>query len=256
MIHYGELLKVYFTAAHDPTTLNRQHYDEGPEYRSAILLYRRRAEERWPKGYVKELNGRLTYSKAWWEPRDHHARSSPLRGAFYPAEAEHQHFLDRNPTQGYIANVDIPLLKGFIAMYPELFHKGDQSEVPNQSYRERHFPCGSPSCSVVSCREFFRHTGAPGRPIVVELFTSRDAPDARPPAALLKFLDRTQPVPGALVIALSEHVDHWDAHLGWRDRFPRPSSHRGRKATTGVFTPDSYTPQAVIDGASEAVARQ
>jgi peptide methionine sulfoxide reductase MsrA len=47
----------------------------------------------------------------------------PLRGAFYAAESEHQHFLDHNPTQGYIANIDIPLQNRFRQRYPEYFMK-------------------------------------------------------------------------------------------------------------------------------------
>jgi peptide-methionine (S)-S-oxide reductase len=115
-VTYRELLKVYFTAAHDPTTLNRQHYDEGPEYRSAIF-YTDDEQKNVAEAYIKELNGAHEFKNPIV------TQVVPLRGAFYPAEAEHQHFLDRNPTQGYIASVDIPLLKGFIAKYPELYTK-------------------------------------------------------------------------------------------------------------------------------------
>jgi len=115
-IAYGDLLKVYFSAAHDPTTLNRQHYDEGPEYRSAIF-YMDDEQKNVAEAYIKELNGAHVFK----DPIV--TQVVPLRGAFYPAEAEHQHFLDRNPTQGYIAAVDIPLLNGFKAKYPELYTK-------------------------------------------------------------------------------------------------------------------------------------
>jgi len=115
-VTYGELLKVYFLAAHDPTTLNRQHYDEGPEYRSAIF-YTDDEQKTVAEGYIKELNN----AHAFKDPIV--TQVVPLGGAFYPAESEHQHFLDRNPRQGYIANVDIPLLKGFMAKYPEFYTK-------------------------------------------------------------------------------------------------------------------------------------
>ena len=115
-ITYRELLKVYFSAAHDPTTLNRQHHDEGPEYRSAIF-YSDDEQKEVAEAYIRELNGAHVFK----DPIV--TQVVPLRGAFYPAEAEHQHFLDHNPTQGYIANVDIPLLKGFMAKYPELYTK-------------------------------------------------------------------------------------------------------------------------------------
>jgi peptide-methionine (S)-S-oxide reductase len=113
---YRELLKVYFTAAHDPTTLNRQHNDEGPEYRSAIF-YTDDEQKNVAEAYIKELNS----AHAFKNPIV--TQVVPLRGAFYPAEPEHQHFLDRNPTQGYIVAVDIPLLNGFKAKYPELYTK-------------------------------------------------------------------------------------------------------------------------------------
>jgi peptide-methionine (S)-S-oxide reductase len=115
-ITYSELLKVYFSAAHDPTTLNRQHYDEGPEYRSAIF-YTDDEQKSVAEAWIKELNAAHVFKNPIV------TQLVPLRGAFYPAEAEHQHFLDRNPTQGYIANIDIPLLKGFMAKFPDLYTK-------------------------------------------------------------------------------------------------------------------------------------
>ena len=115
-VTYSELLKVYFLAAHDPTTLNRQHYDEGPEYRSAIF-YTDDEQKSVAEAYIRELNS----AHAFKDPIV--TQVVPLRGAFYPAEPEHQHFLDRNPTQRYIANVDIPLLKWFMAKYPEYYTK-------------------------------------------------------------------------------------------------------------------------------------
>ncbi len=115
-ITYGELLKVYFLAAHDPTTLNRQHYDEGPEYRSAIF-YTNDEQKNEAEAYIKELDAAHTFKHPIV------TQVVPLRAAFFPAEAEHQHFLDRNPNQGYIASVDIPLLKEFMTKFPELYRK-------------------------------------------------------------------------------------------------------------------------------------
>jgi peptide-methionine (S)-S-oxide reductase len=121
-ITYGELLKVYFSAAHDPTTMNKQHYDEGPEYRSAIF-YSDDEQKNIADAYIKELNDAHVGKEMGWENSKIVTQVVPLRGAFYPAEAEHQHFLDHNPTQGYIANIDIPLQNKFKAKYPEYFMK-------------------------------------------------------------------------------------------------------------------------------------
>jgi peptide-methionine (S)-S-oxide reductase len=121
-ITYGELLKVFFSAAHDPTTMNRQHNDEGPEYRSAIF-YADDEQKTIAEGYIKELNEANVAKEMGWEHAKIVTQVAPLHGAFYPAEAEHQHFLDHNPTQGYIAAIDIPLQNRFKAKYPEYFTK-------------------------------------------------------------------------------------------------------------------------------------
>jgi peptide-methionine (S)-S-oxide reductase len=115
-ISFGELLKIYFSAAHDPTTLNRQENDVGPEYRSAIF-YMDEGQKNMAEAYIKELNS----AKVFRNPIV--TQVVPLKGLFFPAEAEHQHFLDHNPTQGYIAAVDIPKLNGFKAKYPEYYTK-------------------------------------------------------------------------------------------------------------------------------------
>jgi peptide-methionine (S)-S-oxide reductase len=115
-VTYDELLKIYFLAAHDPTTLNRQHDDEGPEYRSAIF-YTDDEQKNAAEAYIRELDAAHQFKHPIV------TQVVPLRGAFFPAESEHQHFLDRNPTQGYIANIDIPLLKRFMAGFPEFYTK-------------------------------------------------------------------------------------------------------------------------------------
>jgi peptide-methionine (S)-S-oxide reductase len=114
-ITYGELLKVYFSAAHDPTTLNRQHYDVGTQYRSAIF-YSDEEQKKVAEAYIHDLNA----AKVFKDPIVTQVVPLP---AFYPAEGYHQHFLDHNPNQGYIAAVDIPLLKGFQEKYPDLYTK-------------------------------------------------------------------------------------------------------------------------------------
>jgi len=113
-ITYGQLLKIYFSVAHDPTTLNRQHNDVGTQYRSSIF-YQDEDQKKTAEAYIQSLNAAHVFRSPIV------TKVTPLE-AFYPAETYHQHFLDNNPTQGYIANVDIPLQNDFKRMYPELWN--------------------------------------------------------------------------------------------------------------------------------------
>ena len=114
-ITYGQLLKIYFSVAHDPTTLNRQHNDVGTQYRSSIF-YIDEEQQKIADEYIKELNDAHVFGSTIV------TKVVPLE-AFYRAEEYHQHFLDLNPTQPYIAAVDIPLLENFKHTYPDLYKK-------------------------------------------------------------------------------------------------------------------------------------
>ena len=110
-ISYGQLLKVFFSVAHDPTQLNRQGPDVGTHYRSA--LYTANAEQqRVAKAYIAQLDK----AKAW--PKRIVTEVAPLT-KFYPAEAYHQDYMRRNPNQPYIVYHDKPKLEALKKQFPQ-----------------------------------------------------------------------------------------------------------------------------------------
>ncbi|MBV8602295.1 MAG: peptide-methionine (S)-S-oxide reductase MsrA [Candidatus Eremiobacteraeota bacterium] len=115
-ISFGELLKVFFSVAHDPTQLNRQGPDEGTQYRS-VIFYATPEQKRTAEDYIRKL----TTEKTFRAPIV--TQVVPLV-AFYPAESYHQHFAARNPNDPYIVYNDKPKLDALHAQYPQLIKPG------------------------------------------------------------------------------------------------------------------------------------
>ena len=111
-ITYGQLLKVYFAIAHDPTELNRQGPDSGTQYRSSIF-YVNDEQKKIAEAYIKQLDEAHVYR------RPIVTQVVPLHG-FYAAEAYHQHYLENNPDNPYIVYNDLPKLAALKKEFPAM----------------------------------------------------------------------------------------------------------------------------------------
>lgn len=111
-ISYGQILKVFFDVAHDPTQRNRQGPDTGPQYRS-VIFYSDPEQKRIAEAYIQQLD----QAKVFRAPIV--TQVVELK-AFYPAEEHHQNFCNRNPYNPYVVNVAMPKVEKVKKKVPEL----------------------------------------------------------------------------------------------------------------------------------------
>jgi len=112
-VTYDQLLKVYFTVAHDPTEVNRQGPDTGSQYRSAIFTTNDDQQKN-ATAYI----AKLAQSKTFRQPI---ATTILPLNSFYAAETEHQNFIVRNPNYPYVVIHDLPKLEQLRKQFPKLY---------------------------------------------------------------------------------------------------------------------------------------
>jgi peptide-methionine (S)-S-oxide reductase len=111
-ISYGKLLQIFFSTAHDPTQLDRQGPDHGPQYRTAIFVADARQREI-AERYIKQLDAAKVFPKK--------IVTTLEQAPFYPAEAYHQDFLVRNPNYPYIVINDAPKVRDLAVLFPDVY---------------------------------------------------------------------------------------------------------------------------------------
>lgn len=110
-ISYGKILQIFFSVVHDPTQLNRQGPDSGPQYRSAIFTSSEE-QKKVADAYIAQLNAAKVYK------RPIVTKVGPLE-AFYPAEAYHQDYLTLHPDQPYIVYNDMPKIENLKKIFAQ-----------------------------------------------------------------------------------------------------------------------------------------
>jgi peptide-methionine (S)-S-oxide reductase len=112
-ITYGELLRIFFSVAHDPTEFDRQGPDEGTQYRS-VIFYGNGEQKRIAEAYIAQLDQAKVFGHKIV------TQVVPLKG-FYPAEAHHQNYAALHPDNPYIVYNDAPKVANLRREFPELY---------------------------------------------------------------------------------------------------------------------------------------
>lgn len=117
VVNYNELLEVFFDV-HDPTTLNRQGPDVGPQYRS-VILYHSEAQKKAAQAYIQKLDSSGKFSSAIV------TEIVPFE-KFYVAEDYHQDYCRINPNDPYVKNVSLPKFEKFKNSFEDMLKEGYQ----------------------------------------------------------------------------------------------------------------------------------
>lgn len=113
-ISYGQLLRIFFAVVHDPTQVDAQGPDRGPQYRSAIFP-QSPDQQRVAEAYIAQLERDRTFSGK--------IATRIETGEFFPAEPHHQDYLKDNPSQPYIVAFDLPKLEDLEQVFPDLYRE-------------------------------------------------------------------------------------------------------------------------------------
>ena len=114
-VTFGQLLRIYFSVAHDPTELNRQGPDEGSQYRSEIFVAGPQ-QEATAKAYIAQLDEAHIFAAPIA------TKVEPLKG-FHRAEEYHQDYLVKNPHSSYIQVNDLPKIVALKRVWPEFYRE-------------------------------------------------------------------------------------------------------------------------------------
>jgi peptide-methionine (S)-S-oxide reductase len=114
VVSYGQILQVFFSVAHDPTQLNRQGPDTGPQYRSEIFP-QSEAQAKTARDYIAQLDTAKSFKKPIV------TKTETMKSAFFPAEDYHQDYATKHPWQPYIVINDAPKVQNLKTMFPELW---------------------------------------------------------------------------------------------------------------------------------------
>jgi peptide-methionine (S)-S-oxide reductase len=125
-ISYGKLLQIFFSVVHDPTQLNRQGPDHGPQYRTAIFVADAAQREIAAK-YIAQLDAARVFPNK--------IVTTLEEAPFYAAEAYHQDFLVRNPSYPYIVINDAPKVRDLAALFPDIYRPEPVLVLPRAAAR-------------------------------------------------------------------------------------------------------------------------